>query len=173
MYQRRASALFFRIVAYLDARTEGLNYFCDKTISLEGHMPVIDIEISKKKLLLIIVIIALIVGAVTVTLVILNTRANWAGVASWNGQETEYSMTTEPFTINGTEWRVNWQVGGYDNSSRCYVSVYDANTNGLIVELPHEQQSGETHFNSKGTFYLKISLHGALQAWSVQVFQTT
>lgn len=135
-------------------------------------MPVIDFEISKKRLLLIIVIIALIVGAVIVTFVILNTPANWASVASWNGQETEYTMTTEPFTINGTEWRVNWQVGAYDNSSRCYVSVYDAGTDGLIMELPHEQQSGEAHFNSNGTFYLKISLHGALHSWSVQVHQT-
>lgn len=136
-------------------------------------MPVLEFEISKKRLFLIIAIIALISGAIIAFFVLLNRPANWVSVASWNGQETEYSMTTEPFTINGTEWRVNWQVGAYDNSSRCYVSVYDANTNGLIVELPHEQQSGEAHFNSKGTFYLKISLHEALQGWAVQAYQTT
>jgi len=127
-------------------------------------------EITNKRFLLIIPIIVIVVGAII--FFVFNRPANWVSVASWNGQETEYSMTTEPFTINGTEWRVNWQVGAYDNSSRCYVSVYDADTNVLIVELPHEQQSGEAHFNIKGTFYLKISLHGALHSWSVQVYQT-
>jgi carbohydrate-selective porin OprB len=81
-------------------------------------------------------------------------------------------MTTSPFTINGTEWRVNWQVSSYNNASRCYVSVYDAATNGPIVVVPHEQQSGEARFNTKGTFYLKIEVYGALQGWSVQVYQT-
>lgn len=136
-------------------------------------MPTIDFEISKKKLRLVIVIISIIVGAIIIAFFLLNTPANWVSAASWNGQETEYSVTTEQFTINGTEWRVNWQVGAYDNSSRCYVSVYDADTNVIVEELPHEQQSGEAHFNSKGTFYLKISLHGTLQFWSVQVFQKT
>jgi hypothetical protein len=133
-------------------------------------LPIIDFEISKKKLILIIATIAIIVGAIFVLLN--NPAANWVGVASWNGQATEYSVTTEQFTINGTEWRVSWQVSAYDSSPRCYVSVYDADTNALIAELPHEQQSGEASFESKGTFYLRISLQGTLQAWSVQVFQT-
>jgi len=133
-------------------------------------MPV-EFEISRKRLLLIIVIAAIIVGAI-LFFVFFNRPANWVNLKSWNGHETEYSMTTEAFTINGTEWRVNWQVSSYDNSSRCYVSVYDADTNVLVFAIPHEQQSGDAYFNNKGSFYLKVDIHGALTSWSVKVYQT-
>lgn len=136
-----------------------------------GQKPIKRARASRKQLFLIIAIIAVLVAA-GAFFVIFFRPANWASVASWNGQQTETSVTTEPFTINGTQWRVNWQVSSYDNSSRCYVSVFNADTNQLIVELPHDQQSGEANFITKGAFYLKIELHGALQSWSVQVSQT-
>jgi hypothetical protein len=111
-------------------------------------------------------------GAIIFFVFLFNGPPNYVNVASWTGQETEYTTTTEPFTINGTEWHINWQVAGYDSSSRCYVSVYNAGANELVAELPRDHQSGMVHFNTKGTFYLKIETHGALHGWSVQVYQT-
>jgi hypothetical protein len=130
----------------------------------------VESRISKKQFLLIAAIVAVLVGAFTY-FVFFYGMPNWVTVASWNGRDTEFKLTTEPFTINGTDWHINWQAAGYDSSARCYVSVYDATTNGLITALPHDQ-SGLIDFNTKGTFYLKIETHGAITSWSVQVLQS-
>lgn len=135
-------------------------------------MPVLEFEISKKWLLLIIAVIAILAGAV-IFLVFFNRAPVWVTVTGWDGEATEYSVTTEQFTINGTEWRINWQVRAYDSSPRCHIYVYHADTNQLFAELPQEQQSGEANFTRMGTFYLKIDVHGELESWEVQVHQKT
>jgi hypothetical protein len=132
----------------------------------------IESKISRKRILLIIVIVAILLGTIIFFVYLLSGPPNWVSVASWTGQETEYTTTTEPFTINGSDWHINWQVAGYDSSSRLYVSVYNADTNELIAELPRDHQSGMSYFNTKGIFYLEIEAHGALHSWSVQVWQT-
>lgn len=133
----------------------------------------IEFEISRKQLFLIIVIAVIIVGSIIALFLLLNRPANWIAIETWAGPGPEIPLTTPPFTINGTEWRINWEVSDYDNSSRCYVSAYSVGAIEPFWESPHEQQSGEAHFNTKGTFYLIITPQGAPQHWSVEVSQVT
>jgi hypothetical protein len=118
---------------------------------------------------LVVVAMIAVLSVVIIAFVFLNQPADWVTVASWNGQTTEFTMTTEPFNITRPEWRVNWQVSSYNVSAYCDISVYDATTNGLVNGSSTQRE--EIDMNVTGSFYLQISVHGKLNSWAVYVFE--
>lgn len=125
-----------------------------------------------KHIKLVVVAMIAVLSVVIIAFVFLNQPADWVTVANWNGQTTEFTMTTEPFNITRPEWLVNWQVSSYNVSAYCDISVYDATTNGLVKgSFSVSTQRGEIDMNVTGSFYLQISVHGKLESWAVYVFE--
>lgn len=136
------------------------------------------IELTKKGRIVFAVIVTIAVASTIVGIfVFFQQGERWVSVANWNGQTKDIAMTTEPFKINGSEWRVNWQIwqiGGYTSSAsgaaKCDILVYDADTNAMVRHTL-STQSGETWLNTTGRYYLKIGISGTLSSWAVYVYE--
>lgn len=97
----------------------------------------------------------------------------WVELAAWDGQETDYDMITEHFTVTGDKWYVHWECIGLSANSSFDISVYYVNnTRVRMIQTSGVQTVNGTispYLDVKGTFYLWISINGDLGIWHVKV----
>lgn len=96
----------------------------------------------------------------------------WVTVGSWSGTQRDYDMTTEQFVISGEEWRISWGSSQVVGGSGFHIVVYDVYTGNVVKEIStsaFQNPSGESYFNTKGRFYVEISILGDLGSWRVYV----
>jgi len=125
----------------------------------------------KKEHIVIAILSVLLVIVSTAWVISMQLWKHWVVVGSWVGHEPavehEYNMTTEQFLINGIEWRIRWTCSNYDSYSWWEIVVLNASSGNEINSILRHELYGERNFNFKGTFYLKIIIHGTLEDWQV------
>ncbi len=91
----------------------------------------------------------------------------WVPVKSWKGNG---GKKTEPFTITGKQWRINWSnkdTTGYGGTI-LQVYVYEPGKD-IPVDVPINSQGGQdtSYIYKSGEFYLQIN--GANGNWDISV----
>lgn len=128
----------------------------------------------KKEQIAIIILSALLVIVSTALVISVQREKHWVVVGSWVGHEpaveNEYNMTTEQFSINEEEWRIRWTCSNFNFPNSYWdIAVLNASSGSEINNILRHEKSGERNFSLKGTFYLKIIIHGTLEDWRISV----
>ncbi len=90
----------------------------------------------------------------------------WVQVASWRG---DGNKKTEPFAIQGTEWRIRWSKSSTSHRPG-YITVFVHHSDHRLVGLAVNERvadSGEAYLDQPGEFYLDIVSRRA--AWEIVV----
>ena len=97
----------------------------------------------------------------------IKTEATWYKVDSWSGTGIK---KTEPFTITGEQWRVNWKnKGGELGGGILQIFVYKPGEK-MMEELfgnTTEITSDTSYVYKNGTFYLEIN--SANTSWEIEI----
>ena len=90
----------------------------------------------------------------------------WVRVAAWQG---DGNKKTEPFTIQGSEWRIRWSKSSTSHRPG-YITVFVHYADRRLVGLAVNERiadSGEAYLDRRGDFYLDIVSRRA--AWEIVV----
>ena len=96
----------------------------------------------------------------------------WFNIGRWDGTQRDYNMTTEQFSITGTEWRISWSCTKVVGGSAFKIIVYDVYTDSevkTVLKYSTEALGGDSYLNVKGRFYLHIFVYGTLGDWVVSI----
>ncbi len=125
----------------------GLEY---QESSQEGLLQLISIEISNK------------FKEVNKSIQKPEPKPEWSRIIGWEGNGAK---TTEPFTIDGTMWRIEWENSGL------LLQVFLYRLNGDLVSVPiNTSEKGEdvSYVYEKGEFYITINATGK---WRINIEQ--
>ncbi len=125
----------------------GLEY---QESSQEGLLQLISIEISNK------------FKEVNKSIQKPEPKPEWSRIVGWEGNGAK---TTEPFTIDGTMWRIKWENSGL------LLQVFLYRLNGDLVSVPintSEKGKDVSYVYEKGEFYITINATGK---WRINIEQ--
>ena len=126
----------------------------------------------KKEHIVIVILSIFLVFVSTAWVTSMLREKHWVVAGSWVGREPaveyEYNMTTEQFSVNEEEWRIRWTCSNYNFPGSYWdIRVLNASSGSEINHILRHEKSGERNFSLKGTFYLKITIHGTLEDWRI------